>query len=175
MAHGSPELASYHALFLTQEDLPSLRMIQDHRDDDTNRGEIFERHHGRANGMVLWEGDYADAICALYDWRWAFPDDASAAAYHQASLSQNSGGGWIMPLGVKHVGEECAAFGNTVELGITMPPLKMTVYVYQFRVGNVVALLNVTQGLEAPDGTLTLAAVASLATVAAERIQAIAG
>lgn len=174
MVQGNPGPAAYHALFLAQGDLPTLRMIQDHRDNDW-RIETFERFGGTYQGSTLWQGAESDDIWRLYDERWVFPAAPNASAYHQARLSESSGGGWLLPTGVTYVGDECTVFGDTAEFGVTVPPIRLTSFVYQFRVGNVVACIDATQGVDAGEGALKVGAVGTIAAAAADRIRTVAG
>jgi hypothetical protein len=174
MAHGNLDLAAYHALFLTQEDLPTLRRIQDNRDDGSGRDETFDRHRGSAVGNAVWNGGDADAFWMIRDYRWVFPDADSAAGFLQAYLAE-PGGGWVVPMPVGHVGEECVVVDDTTTFDFFSPPIRLEAFAYTFRISNVMASLSVTAGNDAPPGTLKLAAVTALATTAAQRIQAIIG
>ena len=175
MAHGNLDLAAYHALFLTQEDLPTLRMIQDNRDDDATQYESFDRYGGRAHGNAVWNGGDADALWMVRDHRWVFPDADNAAAFFQSQLAEYSGGARIVPISVGYVGDDCVVFDDTAWNDFVMPPVKMEALAYEFRVRNVVAWLHVSAGPDAPEGTLKLITMTSLATVAAKRIEAVTG
>lgn len=176
MAQGNLDLAAYHALFLTQEDLPALRMIQDNRDNNATQYESFDRYGGRAHGDTLWNGGDADALWMVSDYRWVFPDADSAAAFFQAHVAEfASGGARIAPIAVGYVGDECVVFDDTVWNDLVIPPVKMEAIAYMFRVRNVVASLRVGAGPDAPEGTLKLVTVTSLATAATKRIEAVTG
>ena len=171
---GKPELAGYHALFLTKDDLPTLRVQQDARDD---RGAVapdrsFDRCRGLASGFMWWMGGDADVLWSITDSRWVFPDADNAAAYFQASLADQDLGGLIVPMAVPHVGEECVVLDHTTWADVFMPPIKLEALGYRFRVGNVVASVQVGAGPDTPEGTLKLVTVTALATVAANRIEA---
>ena len=175
MVYGNLDPAGYHALFLTQEDLPTLRIFQDNRDDATQY-ESFDRYGGRAGGNVVWNGGDADALWMVRDYRWVFPDADKAAGFFQSKVAEFSGGGArIVPISVGYVGDECVVFDDTVWNDWVMPPVKMEAIAYEFRVRNVVASLHVGAGPDAPEGTLKLVTVTSLATVAVKRIEAITG
>jgi hypothetical protein len=176
MAHGNLDLAAYHALYLTQEDLPTLRILQDHRDDDATPYADFDRCGGRAYGNMWWNGDDADELWMVHDYRWVFPDADNAIAFlqsHEAGLS--AGPAHIVPIPVAYVGDDCVVWDDTTWNDFVMPPIKMEAISYDFRVKNVVAAVSVTAGPDAPEGTLKLATVTSLATVAVNRIAAITG
>lgn len=135
-----PPSSDYLSLFLEQDELPGMRMVQDSRDlGPDSSDDAFSSYGGVAAGMRIWMDEADRPVWRLVDVRWTFPDAERAAGYHEARLVANSEGATPVP-GAPTVGAECHVFGMSVGV---------TAYYYLFRVGAVVVKLFVARGPQA--------------------------
>ena len=109
------------------DDLPQLHPVQDSRLSGPDQGDKgFGARGGLFTRLSEWIGAGDAVVWRLVDMRFAFPDDASAVAYHRERLRVNAEG-CAGSAGAPVIGSGCTVLGG-VQPAPGVPDLYMTMY-----------------------------------------------
>jgi len=155
------------ALFLDDADLPGFRRGADRGAANPHRADrAYAQHAGLSTGALEWLGDEAAAIYRVIDARWAFASARDAKAYLDSPATQLLARDGLGNPAVLQIADGAHAWGGSVPGGGVRQCLL-------FRVGRVVAKLDVAEGPGAPAArqSLTRALVLPYADKIARRIR----